>query len=157
MNRTRRITLTIFTTLMLGAVTLACESKEADQQAQPSNSEYPLEISLEQFASAIQKNPQSQVLDVRTPMEYQEVHVASAQLLPLQDIMALGKEEIVKKIPFAKDSEFFVICRSGNRSFTAVRYLRAMGYEKAVSVRGGTAGYQASGVACNSATLACAR
>lgn len=87
-------------------------------------------ISMNEFIGKY--NDQTQVLDVRTPQEYQSGHVPGAVLLPLDQLIT------GKAVPFSKDSEIYVICRSGHRSLQATYFLMQNGYEKVHSVDGGT-------------------
>jgi rhodanese-related sulfurtransferase len=65
------------------------------------------------------------VLDVRTPAEFKERHIAGAVLLPLADIDILRK--VVDVLP-DKESVILIYCRRGNRSKVAAEKLAAMGY-----------------------------
>jgi len=94
-----------------------------------------IEVSYANFEAAYRANPKIHVLDVRTPQEYQEGHVPGAVLLPLQDIEAKGRSV---SLPFAKEDQIYVICRSGRRSVTAAKILQEAGYNKSISVQGGT-------------------
>lgn len=70
----------------------------------------------------------AKVIDVREPFEFAGGHIPGAVNLPLSVLGAqhdqLGAGPIV------------VVCRSGNRSAHAVRYLRQLGYE-AINLTGG--------------------
>jgi rhodanese-related sulfurtransferase len=70
------------------------------------------------------------LIDVREPHEFEEVRAPGARLVPLQTV-----PENLKSLP--KDTEFFVICKSGARSHAACEWLRAQGYP-ATNIRGGT-------------------
>ncbi len=68
-----------------------------------------------------------QLIDVRTPGEYQGGHIRQAKNIPLQRITSFkGKPE----------KPVYVICQSGMRSKQASKELKKMGYQ-AVNVRGG--------------------
>jgi len=71
------------------------------------------------------------LLDVRTPEEYQEIHIPKSKSLPL-DQVASG----VAKIVSDKDAEIIVYCLSGRRAASACSQLAAMGYTN-VSNMGG--------------------
>ena len=78
------------------------------------------------------------LLDVREPEEYAEGHVPGALSLPQGDLaMRLG--EVPRERPI------YAICRSGARSLRAAQFLKQVGYQAVVSVRGGTEAWQASG------------
>jgi rhodanese-related sulfurtransferase len=142
---------------ILAAVTTVSCGESNNQSNQAANAESPadsLEISTAAFDKKYKANPNIQILDVRTPGEYGNFHIHGGVLLPVQEIMAEG-EAIQSKIPFAKDSEIYVICRSGSRSFTATRILRSMGYTKVYSVNGGHSAWMNMGYSCESKELDC--
>jgi rhodanese-related sulfurtransferase len=70
------------------------------------------------------------LIDVREPAEWQQGHAPEAKLVPLGSIVSH-----VSEIP--RDAEVLLICRSGNRSGTAQRQLRQLGYERVCNVSGG--------------------
>ncbi len=113
-----------------------------------------IEISMEDFQQKYSADPSIQILDVRTPAEYSQYHIASGKLVPLQDIVEKG-ESVSSEIPFAKTSTIYVICASGNRSRSATRMLRQMGYSQSFSVQGGHHAWRALGYACGSKEVNC--
>lgn len=87
-------------------------------------------------AQKIEKGEKFILLDVRTPEEYEEVHLAGALLLPVQELsqqslalLGLGES--------AKDKEIIIYCRSGARSKTAYDIMKSLGYTNIKSVAGG--------------------
>jgi rhodanese-related sulfurtransferase len=93
------------------------------------------EIDLQAFAAAHADG--AFVLDVREPYEYVNGHVPGAELLPMSHVHAR-----LSDIP--KDRAVYVICASGNRSYTAAGWLRNAGVD-AYSVAGGTGGWMSQG------------
>lgn len=83
------------------------------------------------------------MLDVRTPAEYQEAHVAGSVLRPLQD---LNTEEIKK---MAGDKGCVVICRSGGRARQAADKLCAAGMANVKVMDGGITAWQSAGLPVN--------
>jgi len=73
------------------------------------------------------------LIDVRTPGEYQSVHVESAINIPLNELSKAKLKEVLSEVP----SEVYVICQSGGRSKQAAEKLSAEGI-KVVDVVGGT-------------------
>lgn len=63
------------------------------------------------------------VLDVRTPEEYKEGHIAGAVLIPYDEI----KDRADEVLP-DKDMLILVYCRSGRRSKIAAQALAELGY-----------------------------
>lgn len=80
------------------------------------------------------------VLDVRTPLEYRELHVPDSVLLPLQDVTA-GK---VKEL--AGDRPVHVLCRSGNRASSAADILVSAGVENVSVLDGGILAWESEGL-----------
>ncbi len=79
----------------------------------------------------LEKGADVHLIDVRTPMEFQELHVAGAKNVPLDrldpaDYAGGGARAL------------YVICRSGSRGQTACKMLTGAGVEGVVNVEGGT-------------------
>ena len=74
------------------------------------------------------------LLDVRTPLEYQEGHIPGSQNVPLQQL------DKVEEVTENKDTVLYVYCRSGARSRQAVSLLKHMGYTNVHNI-GGIAAY----------------
>jgi rhodanese-related sulfurtransferase len=83
-----------------------------------------------------------ELIDVRTPTEYREVHVAFARNVPLDrlDPAALRGSQGDRPGPL------YVICRSGSRAEQACRKLQAAGHDNVVSVAGGTLAWERAGL-----------
>jgi len=79
--------------------------------------------------------PGAILLDVRTPQEYAEGHIAGGKNLPLQAIVQAT--DIIRD----KDTPLFVHCLSGGRSRQAAAILKQMGYTNVTNI-GGIADYQ---------------
>jgi rhodanese-related sulfurtransferase len=82
-----------------------------------------------------------ELIDVRTPVEYREVHVDFAKSIPLNelDVAKLAADRGEVKEPL------YVICRSGGRAGQACEKLSSAGVE-AVNVEGGTLAWDAAGL-----------
>ena len=83
------------------------------------------------------------LIDVRTPVEFREVHVDFARNVPL-DRLDPGAVMKVRQCP--SDQPLYVICRSGNRAKQACEKLEAAGYTQLVNVEGGTLAWDAAGL-----------
>lgn len=70
----------------------------------------------------LEANPDAILLDVRTQEEYDGGHIPGAVCFPNEDILP----EL--PLPFEKDAEILVYCRSGRRSAEAAEKLKHMGY-----------------------------
>ncbi len=69
----------------------------------------------------IVNNPETTIVDVRMPFEFEEEHVEGAINIPLQEIPQRVEEFKNMKQPIV------VYCRSGNRSGQAQMFLRQHG------------------------------
>jgi glyoxylase-like metal-dependent hydrolase (beta-lactamase superfamily II)/rhodanese-related sulfurtransferase len=84
------------------------------------------------------RTPETIVLDVRETEEYEQGHVPGAINLPQADL-ASRLDELPRHRPLT------LICRSGARSLRAAQFLRQVGFEQVVNVRGGTLAWRAAG------------
>lgn len=81
------------------------------------------------------------VLDVRTPEEYAEGHLADAVLIDFYDAdFAVQLDEL------DKDVTYVVYCRSGNRSESTIQTMRELGFTDVVEVAGGIQAWVTSGL-----------
>lgn len=84
--------------------------------------------SAEQEAISQMAQPGVVVLDVRSPVEFAQGHLAQAQLLPLEQVAA----RIAEVVP-DKSTPVVVYCRSGRRSAMAQATMRQLGYQNVVN------------------------
>lgn len=96
----------------------------------------PPEVSVEQARELV--NEGAFLLDVRTPLEWDEAHVAGATLIPLDELQSRLSE-------LPRDRKIVVMCRSGNRSATARDLLKQAGFEQVTSMAGGINQWRAAG------------
>lgn len=80
------------------------------------------------------------LIDVSEPDEYAAGHAIGAKNVPF------GKVEDSKQLPSNKGLPILLICPSGARAGRAAGLLRKAGYEKAVSVAGGTNAWRDAGL-----------
>jgi len=74
-------------------------------------------------------------IDVRTPVEFREVHAANARNLPLD---RLDPATVMQARNGNKDEPLYLICRSGSRGRQACEKFLAAGFTNVVNVEGGT-------------------
>lgn len=97
-------------------------------------------ISPQELQQRIRTNPAVHLIDVRTPVEYREVHATPARNVPLDQ---LGPEAVLDAC--TNGESLFVICRSGSRGRQACEKLAAEGIN-AVNVEGGTQAWEQAGL-----------
>lgn len=83
-----------------------------------------------------------ELIDVRTPVEFREVHCVNARNVPLDRL-----EPAAVMAPRAdRDAPVYLICRSGNRSSKACQAFLDAGYTDVVNVTGGTSAWEQAGL-----------
>ena len=99
-----------------------------------STSTAPATISTAEFAAILAKGPAC-VLDVRTPAEFAECHVASAKLAPLD---ALDPRKAADALKPADGTPIYLLCKGGTRATKAAQQFIAAGIANVCVVTGGT-------------------
>jgi rhodanese-related sulfurtransferase len=100
-------------------------------------------ISPQELSRLQQTSNSIELIDVRTPVEFQELHVEFARNVPLDrlDPMAIQAERNGNA-----DQPLYVVCRSGSRGKQACEKLLAAGLVNVVNVEGGTLACEAAGL-----------
>lgn len=99
-------------------------------------------ISPKQLHDVVQAGQNVELIDVRTPVEFREVHVTFARNVPLDQLDAA-------KLAAGRDGAgqpLYVICRSGSRAKQACEKFIAAGYTNVVNVEGGTQAWDLAGL-----------
>ena len=88
-------------------------------------------ISQEEFAKILTK--EIQLLDVRTPQEYQQGYIKGAVLINFFD------PDFVTKVStrFDKNKPLYIYCAVGGRSNKAAKKLISVGFESVYDLKGG--------------------
>ncbi len=92
----------------------------------------PKTITATELGSLLTRDPELRIIDVRTPAEHGEIHVAEAALHPLDRLDPTKATEGLRE-----GAQLYVLCRSGQRAAKAVERLEASGFGHAVVVEGG--------------------
>jgi rhodanese-related sulfurtransferase len=103
-------------------------------------------ISPRELAAKRQNGEAVDLIDVRTPVEYQEVHCSFARNVPLSD---LDPKAVMTARNSPGDGTLYVICRSGSRGRQACEKFLAAGYTNVVNVEGGTSAWAECGLPVN--------
>lgn len=82
------------------------------------------------------------LIDVRTPVEYDECHAVGSRLVPLD---RLDPAAIMAGRAASAGEPLYIICRSGSRARQACERFRAAGYPDVVCVEGGTLAWERAG------------
>ena len=100
-------------------------------------------ITPEELRQRQQRGESVELLDVRTPIEFREVHATIARNVPLDQIDA---DAIMAARNGSADQPLYLICRAGARSCRACEQFVAAGYDRVVSVEGGTDAWVRAGL-----------
>jgi rhodanese-related sulfurtransferase len=84
-----------------------------------------------------------ELIDVRTPVEFREVHVEIARNVPLE---SLDPAAVMQARSGSKSDPLYVVCRSGSRGRQACEKFLAAGFTNVVTVEGGTMACVACGM-----------
>ncbi|MGV6828785.1 MAG: rhodanese-like domain-containing protein [Flavobacteriales bacterium] len=90
-------------------------------------------ITQEQWRDAIASDQNAVIIDVRTPMEWDEGIIENAQLINIQNTVAFINE--VKQLDSSKN--YYLYCRSGARSQMACNLLESEGIKNTFNLLGG--------------------
>jgi len=107
-----------FSFLALLFATVSCQSQDA--------------LSPLEFSKMISETPNSQIIDVRTPEEFEQGHLINAQNI---DFFAPNFTQLLSSLD--KNKTIFVYCLSGGRSQKAAKSLHSLGYSKVYELDGG--------------------
>ena len=112
----------LITLVAVIAVCCACKAQK----------KYGKVVAVKEYAAAISADTTGVLIDVRTPEEYAEGHLAGARLLNVLDKPAF--EEAVKMLKAGPT--YYIYCRSGRRSRKAAVILTSKGF-KVCDMQGG--------------------
>jgi rhodanese-related sulfurtransferase len=100
-------------------------------------------ISSSSLAALYGSGKKIDLIDVRTPAEFQEVHVEFARNVPLDQ---LDPAQIVRARNGSANEPLYVVCRSGGRSQQACEKFLKAGFANVVNVEGGTLACEKTGL-----------
>lgn len=127
----------LFVILSLLVISCQAEAETANGSAQQ-NAIYQ-DLSNEEFSDGIMEN-NILLLDVRSPQEYEDLHIPGAMLIPVQEL-----NQRIEEIESLKDHPVYVYCRSGNRSRTASQILLDNGFSQVYNLDRGISSWASQG------------
>jgi len=95
-------------------------------------------ISAEELHDLITGSADFVLVDVRAPLEYEDIHIAGAINISVADLRTRHTE-------LNKNKRTVLICSSGNRSSLGASILKQHGFTDIYNVAGGMTGYSAAG------------
>lgn len=99
-------------------------------------------ISPQELAARQQRGEACDLIDVRTPVEFREVHVTFARNVPLDQ----WNPATLASTRSDASQPLYVICRSGNQANQACEKFVAAGFTNIVNVIGGTLAWEQAGL-----------
>lgn len=100
-------------------------------------------ITVTELHQILQDNPAQNVIDVRTPVEFAEVHVTAARNVPLD---RLNPDDLYETQNLSIEKPVYILCRSGQRAAKAADQLAKGGFPNSVVVEGGTLAWIEAGL-----------
>jgi rhodanese-related sulfurtransferase len=132
-NMTRNLRWPILAMLTLTAIVAGCAPAADQADALPA-------LISPQDAASMLEGEDVVLLDVRTQQEWDvDGHAPGATLLPLDQLAQRYTE-------LDKNDTIIVVCRSGNRSQTASRFLRDQGFTRVTEVQAGMQAWVTQGL-----------
>ncbi|WP_422083956.1 rhodanese-like domain-containing protein [Ulvibacterium sp.] len=92
-----------------------------------------MDLSQEEWEEQLENDDNAFVLDVRTPEEVDEGYIPNAVNIDIY----LGQEFVDELEKLDKDKNYYVYCRSGNRSRQACAIMNSIGIKNAYNLEGG--------------------
>ncbi len=117
--------------LFLSFVVFSCCQSDRNGQSK---------LTADAFESMLKKDSTIQLLDVRTPEEFQEGHLAHAQNMNVEDANFGDKISQLDK-----NRPVMVYCLKGSRSANAADQLSTIGFLKVYDLQGGIAAWNKAG------------
>ncbi len=98
-------------------------------------------ISVQELAR--QEEGPLEIIDVRTPAEFNSVHAVSARNIPLDQ---LDPAALMQSRNGSAELPLYLICKSGTRGNKAQNKFADAGYDNVINVEGGTEAWAAAGL-----------
>lgn len=81
------------------------------------------------------------LIDVRTPAEFREVHAQGARNIPLD---SLDPDSVMESRQDRRDQPLYVMCKTGGRASKACKMFQDAGYGQVINVEGGVQAWEAA-------------
>jgi rhodanese-related sulfurtransferase len=96
------------------------------------------DLTQEEWAAQLEQDSNAVILDVRTEQEIEEGYIPNAQHIDIY----LGQGFVDELEKLDKSKNYYVYCRSGNRSGQACAIMNSLGFESAYNLQGGFMNWQ---------------
>src|SRR5271157_4226770 len=102
-----------------------------------------MSIKPQELAELCKDGKKIELIDVRTPVEFREVHVEIARNVPLDQLDVVT---LVQARNGSANEPLYVICRSGGRGQQACDKFVKAGFSNVINVEGGTLACENTGL-----------
>jgi len=92
-------------------------------------------ITPAQFGEILKSGKKIELIDVRTPVEFREIHLEIARNAPLDQ---LDPKALMQQRNGTAEEPLYVVCRSGSRGQMACDKFEKAGFTNVVNIEGGT-------------------
>jgi thioredoxin len=131
----------------LSAVVLLIACQNSNSQSAHKNNGTPQQVDAATFSQFIESKKDAQLIDVRTPGEFQGGYINGAMNLDIN-----GADYSRQVSALDKTKPVLVYCLSGGRSATAARGLRQNGFSEVIELQGGIMAWNRSSLPLAGAT-----
>jgi rhodanese-related sulfurtransferase len=100
-------------------------------------------LSPHELAQLCQSGANVDLIDVRTPVEFREIHLDVARNVPLD---RLDPAAVMQARNGSQDEPLYVICRSGSRGQKACEQFLKAGFTSVINIEGGTMACEQAGL-----------
>ena len=91
------------------------------------------DLSQEEWSEQLESDGNAFILDVRTPEEVEDGYIPNATNIDIY----MGQEFVAELEKLDKTKNYYVYCRSGQRSGQACAIMNKLGFENAYNLEGG--------------------
>ncbi len=100
-----------------------------------------MKVQAKQVQQDLQSGKRVALIDVRTPVEHREMHIAGSRLMPLDKL-----DPAAVRAAAAGNDSCVLICRSGKRAEQAFQKLKAAGLGDLAILEGGVTDWESAGL-----------
>ena len=120
--------------ILLISFSLLIQNALSQEASTISKSTEVFNVSATDFHKLIKQAIAPQIIDIRTPREYQMGHIKGAININYYDPQFKDK---IEAADLNKEKPILIYCRSGHRSGNALNIFKTLGFEKIVNLRSG--------------------
>jgi phage shock protein E len=95
-----------------------------------------IDLDSAEFSQKLKEDSNGVLLDIRTPQEYEQGHMPNSTLLNIYHPSFLNE---IQKLD--KNKNYYLYCRSGNRSYNAGELMIELGFKNVYNLRSGILGW----------------